>query len=455
MKQSESDHSVSTPTSNHADPSVNSSSKNFANRVSGKKRLVYGMVLLLLTIAFIEFASFMAYVIVTRQSLSLADLDTARARIIENVPTDDGFEVAGLEIPWNVPIHPYYGFGNPEGFNFLQQPDDGVQNDPNGLIVAITGGSVAFSLYNEKKEILQAYLQGIPEFEGKNIHVVLLGYFAWKQPQQVTALTYYLTMGGKVDMVINLDGHNEIVDANTNYRMKVYPAYPWLWYYVASNSVSATELRLIGEVRYWKSLRHSSAEFAEGVSYGVSTNVIWYFLDRLIESSFEQRNVRLSELQSGKDNSRPFRRFGPDREFNSAESRLKFSTQIWQSSSIQLDRIMKANGGEYFHFLQPNQYVLQSKTLSREERRTAYDPRRARAIEGGYPYLIQASSHLQNEQVQFYDLTAMYKDVKETVYRDKCCHVNKLENELLAKEIGARIVQYYVNKRQLPVSSEN
>ena len=423
-------------------------------RTSRKKKWILALLVLLLTLLFIELISFTSFFIVTRQVFSFTEVNAARARIIENVPGDEGFEVAGLRIPWNVPIHPYYGFGKPEGFNFLQQPDDEIQNDPNGVIVAITGGSVAFGLYKEKKDALQTYLQEIPEFEGKNIHVVLLGYFAWKQPQQVTALTYYLTMGGKADIVINLDGHNEVVDANTNYRKGVFPAYPWLWYNLASNTMSAKELRLIGEVRYWKNLRHSTAKSAEKVTYGVSTNVIWYFLDRLIESGIEQRSVRLSELQSSEEKSRPFRRFGPDRQFSTRESRLEYSTQIWQSSSIQLDRITKANGGEYFHFLQPNQYVPQSKTFTRAERRKAYDSRRAGAIRVGYPYLLKASAVLQEEQVQFFDLTGIYKDVKETVYRDSCCHVNKFGNELMAREIGARIVQYYADKRQIPARTD-
>ena len=410
-----------------------------------KKQWILALVVLLLTLLFIELISFSSYFIVAKQSFSLTEISAARARIIESVPGDEGFEVAGLKIPWDVPIHPYYGFGKPAGFNFLEQPDDEIQNDPNGVIVAITGGSVAFGLYNEKKDVLQRYFQEIPEFEGKNIHVVLLGYFAWKQPQQITALTYYLAMGGKA--VINLDGHNEIVDANRNYRTGVFPAYPWLWYNLASNTMSAKELRLIGEVRYWKNLRHSTAKFSETISYGVSTNVIWYFLDRSIKSGIDQRSVRLSELQSGETESRPFRRFGPNRQFKTRESRYEFATKTWQSSSLQLDRIMKANGGKYFHFLQPNQYVPQSKTFSRAELQTAYDSRRAGAIRIGYPYLLEASSVLQEEQVQFFDLTGIYEDVKETVYRDECCHVNELGNELMAREIGANIVQYYAENR--------
>jgi hypothetical protein len=455
MKKSESTSITSTSAPNQTDPPDESSGEKTVDNASRKKRLAYGVILLLLTLAFIEFSSFMVYFIVTKQPVSLADLSTARSHIIENVPTEDGFEVGGLKVPWDVPIHPYYGFGRPEGFDFLQQPDERVQNDPNGVIVAITGGSVAFGLYNQQKEFLQRYLEDIPEFEGKNIHVVLLGYFAWKQPQQATALMYYLTMGGKVDIVINLDGHNEIVDTNTNYRKKVYPAYPWLWYSLASNAVSAAELRLIGEVRYWKGLRYSLATFAEKTAFGISSNVVWYFLDRLFESGIEQREVRLSELQSSSKSSRPFRRFGPDRQFESLQSRREFSTQIWLSSSIQLDRITKANGGEYFHFLQPNQYVPRSKSFTREERRKAYDPRRANAVKVGYSYLITASPQLQNEQVKFYDLTNIYKDITETVYRDACCHVNKFGNELMAQKIGSVIVQHYAKKKQTLVLTED
>jgi len=418
-------------------------SKKLPDSGSRKRRFTYAAGLLLLTLLMIEIASFIVYGIVSKQLFSFSDLNTQRNLIIQNVPSDDGFEVGGVKIPWNVPIHPYYGFGTPKGFDFLQQANDAVQNDPNSIVVAITGGSVAYGLYNTQKVFLQEYFEGIPEFEGKNIHIVLLGYFAWKQPQQATALTYYLTMGGKVDILINLDGHNEIVDANTNYKKNVYPAYPWLWYYVASNTISAGELRLIGEVRYWKTLRYSAAVSAEKVAYGVTANVIWYLFDRVLASGIEHRNVRLSDMKSEDKDSRPFSRFGPDRQFESNQNRLAFSTKIWSESSLQLNRIMQANGGDYFHFLQPNQYVPGSKRFTREERRTAYDPRRAKAIKTGYPYLIRASAQLKMQDVKFFDITGMFKDVDAAVYRDKCCHFNNFGNELLAKEIGATIVQHY------------
>ena len=412
--------------------------------INRKKRIVFAVVLVLLTLLLIEITSFAAYGIVTKQLFSFADLSSQRGMIAENAPTDEGFEVGGVKIPWNVPIHPFYGFGKPSGFDFLQQPNNAVQNDPDGIVVAITGGSVAYGLFNKQKQLLQEILQGIPQFQRKNVHIVLLGYFAWKQPQQATALTYYLTMGGKVDIVINLDGHNEIVDANANYKRGVYPAYPWLWYYVASNTMSAAELRLIGEIRYWKSLRHSSAEIADKAAYGVTANVLWYFLDRAFESGIGQRNVRLSKLKTG-DGSRPFSRFGPDRQFESRSSQLDFATKIWWTSSVQMNRIVKANGGDYFHFLQPNQYVPGSRVLSREEKRTAFNKGRVKAIATGYPYLITASSLLEEQQVKFFDLTGIFKNVDATVYRDTCCHLNDFGNELLAREIGATIVKHYAS----------
>jgi hypothetical protein len=238
--------------SSQADLSDKLTGTHTTSPISRKKRFVNNAGLLLMTLLIIELISFLAYGAATNRLFSFTDLNSKRSLIVQNVPTDEGFVVGGLKVPMNVPIHPYYGFGKPQGFDFLQQPDDGIQNDPNGIIVAITGGSVAYGVFNQKKALLQEYLQGIPGFEDKNIYIVLLGYYAWKQPQQVTALTYYLTMGGRADILINLDGHNEIVDTNTNYRQDVYPAYPWLWYYLASNTISAGELRLIVEIRYWK-----------------------------------------------------------------------------------------------------------------------------------------------------------------------------------------------------------
>jgi hypothetical protein len=52
----------------------------------------------------------------------------------------------------------------------------------------------------------------------------------WKQPQQPLALSYFLSLGAKYDVVMNLDGFNELaLPFLNNLRAGVYPFFPRLW----------------------------------------------------------------------------------------------------------------------------------------------------------------------------------------------------------------------------------
>ena len=115
---------------------------------------------------------------------------------------------------------------------------------------------------------------------------------------------------------------------------------------------------------------------------------------------------------------------------------------IWQRSSLQLHHQCQANGIRYYHFLQPNQYVAGSKELNSEERRQAFDEHHAYrlGVEKGYPLLVAAGQNLVQEGVQFRDLTHVFSDIGDTVYRDTCCHLNQRGDEILATNIARAIL---------------
>ena len=44
--------------------------------------------------------------------------------------------------------------------------------------------------------------------------------------------------------------------------------------------------------------------------------------------------------------------------------------------------------------------------------------------------------------MRFHDLTGIYRDVEATVYKDDCCHVNALGNQLMAAGIREAILSW-------------
>ena len=107
-----------------------------------------------------------------------------------------------------------------------------------------------------------------------------------------------------------------------------------------------------------------------------------------------------------------------------------------------MDQISKARGIKYFHFLQPNQYIPNSKPINSEESKIAIDTTAhwQKPVLAGYPFLIKKGAELKLKGVRFYDLTQIFKDKSQTLYLDNCCHLNLEANQHLGKEIGQIII---------------
>ena len=104
---------------------------------------------------------------------------------------------------------------------------------------------------------------------------------------------------------------------------------------------------------------------------------------------------------------------------------------------------------DYFHFLQPNQYVPHSKQFSDEENKKFYIPDYgfSELIESGYNKLEEGIATAQAQGEAAYSLTGIYRNETRTVYTDDCCHVNTLGNEIMAGAIGNAVSEYYQHKK--------
>jgi hypothetical protein len=141
---------------------------------------------------------------------------------------------------------------------------------------------------------------------------------------------------------------------------------------------------------------------------------------------------------------RSFTAQGPSESFADLESLLRHCVGVWKRSSLELAKVCAGMGVEYHHFLQPNQYVPNSKPMDALERQYAVEPTypAREAVEKGYPLLIQAGRELTSSGVRFHDLTQIFAHETKPTYRDNCCHLTPTGNDLLAvamaQAIGAK-----------------
>lgn len=370
--------------------------------------------------------------------------------------------VAGQDVATGVPtggatevkqgIHPYLGFlardevsanSTFEGGVALHDrafygPDSPVfDTSPDVVVVAVLGGSLAnqFTRFGGG-EVLADELRRIPQFAGKEVRYALLAHGGYKQPQHLLALTYVLALGGRVDVAINLDGFNEIaLHEIENHRQGVSPIYPRSWFFRVQR---AEILPLLGELEVGRRVRGDAARAAAASPWRRSWTyrLAWKLRDERLARNVEraERDLRAFEPEQRAD----LVLTGPESSADTLEERLDELAALWQHGSLQLERLCRANEVEFFQFLQPNQYVADSKPLSDTELREAYraDASYAPHVPAGYQRLQAAARTLVDEGVRYLDLTPAFADVEETVYVDTCCHINEFGNAILAREIG-------------------
>jgi hypothetical protein len=358
-------------------------------------------------------------------------------------------------------IHPYVGYvESPESNNpGLLADMEGLQVNELGLmgdrppiersrdevVVGITGGSVALFLSIKGAAALEEKLHSFPAFRNKKIRIVRLALGGYKEPQQLMLLTYLLSLGSHFDVLINIDGFNELVLPVSEYLgAGLNPAYPRSWPEFAVGMDLGPRTIRVARLLEAKDRRCAWVNrmnyFPLRSSY--FANAIWKMLDDQSGPALDAERREIFRVDWG---SFPYFLTGPRLGLRTPTEMISAVVPIWEQSSIQLSRLCKANGIRYFHFLQPNQYIVGSKPMGKEEARVAikkdttqsYGP--AAAL--GYPFLQEAGPRLRRAGVSFTDLTRIFANHPEPLYVDDCCHVDKHGNELLAEAIGQVVGQ--------------
>ena len=420
------------------------------NSIGGK--LALSAVALVVAIALLEWASTLVYRHLQDEPFSKQRI---RARLTAS-GTPEALQLGGVDLPSfveNKALHPYLGYV------FDREPDSRAVNrfgfrgrspllakSGGELVVAIFGGSVAMSL---PLEILRQELEKFHPYRDRPIAFVNLAMSGYKQPQQLLALSYFLALGARFDVVINLDGFNDVVLPYVdNLPAHVHPSFPRLWHLYSRKGFDRKAVSSYAAIEQARRERARWSVRLAGSSLKSSAFVLtlWDTIDRRKQREISVATAELNRiLQDAEPN---FQTSGPLVQGAQFEPLLRETIQLWAGSSRQMASSCRANGIRYFHFLQPNQYVEGSKPMGKVERRTAIAPGRYGELAGhGYPMLIEAGRVLAREGVPFSDLTRVYESEERAVYVDTCCHFNELGYKILIAEMAKRMTQHELLSR--------
>ena len=333
---------------------------------------------------------------------------------------------------WAV-LHPVYGFVDDwrlAPLNFM--PPEGRREGT--LIIALMGGSVAGQVVGELRNALfRHFLES-----GAGVVPVLvdLSGSAFHQPQQAAVLANMMANGTQFDVVVLLDGYNEAAGPAGQATAGLHPAFPIHWSSLVSmSSEQAQIVRQILELRdEERNLRKLDAESVLGNS--AVFRVIWRFRLTRIERriALGHHELRAAAGKRGLEKHGPRGRYTED-------ILPTVGPRLWYESSRLIGGLAERHGAEYYHFIQPNRHVPNSKPLSADELAMFNEGDASSwAVPEGYRQMREYGHLLGEHGVHFFDLSWIYQDRPETLYKDYCCHLNKRGNELLANAMLRRIV---------------
>ena len=121
-------------------------------------------------------------------------------------PSEDELREEGREAPRLATNN--FGFVSPYNFPIVRSGNE--------FIIGIFGGSVGVWFCQVGVERLLADLQQHEFFKARTLVPLCMAHEGYKQPQQLLVLAYFLSIGQPFDLVINIDGFNEVAISPLN-----------------------------------------------------------------------------------------------------------------------------------------------------------------------------------------------------------------------------------------------
>lgn len=432
------------------------------------RRLLFAALAAGLAVASCEGVGAVAWRIATGAWPTTARLADARAAV---AAPDDGADPALAPMPgagvqrvgaagggppsWQV-LHPYLGFvllpsatvneygfpGSAPPFAPATSATPGAPGDAH-FAVGVLGGSVAEQVASRGGRALARALAEHPCLRDRNVEVFDLALPGMKQPQQLLALAWLRALGMELDLLLTLDGFNEVVlPAVENESQQVFPFYPRSWRQQVAGLRDVALMQRVGALAYAAERRRAAARWLDASSLRASrlANAAWRLVDRALERDVALRRVDLA-LRESENAAREggYMATGPQRRYASDDERFRDAAALWSRATRATSDLARGAGIPSFHFLQPNQRVEGSKPMSDAERRTPLRPGTPydRPARLGYPHLFREGEALARAGVAYTDLTRVFADVAEPLYVDDCCHVSDDGSRRLARAMAA------------------
>jgi len=345
--------------------------------------------------------------------------------------------------------HSNYGFVVPEGAEGRVLPY--VPADPEKeFIVGVFGGSIASGFFQFVSEIIADGLAAHPDLKGRKVVVLNFAMGALKQPQTLIYLAYFASIGQKLDMVVNIDGLNDLAGCTGNLNHGHHMAMPPADITKVFSSLLAVPkldeevltyfLRVLRYDRWIEKLETGSIPFVGALGL---TN----YLKR-------KRHLAASakpDLEN-QDSMLWIQRVAPvnhtkldDAEFTKLMENI---ADFWlRSSRLMLD-ICRGMGTIYVHSLHPHHSLMKRPLSKADQEMLKSAPGQdqvRRMVALGYPCLLERMDKLTDawDHAHYCPMLDVLEDINDDILVDAIAHLKPIGLEAM----GHRLVEYLSNQK--------
>ena len=360
-------------------------------------------------------------------------------------------------------FHPFFGFiQNPSpdfrpgfkinNYGFISPYDYPFKKfKKNQFVIGIFGGSVAsdFSIFQIQNKILPEYLKQVPGLQDKEFVILSFATGGYKQPQQLLILNYFLALGQELDLVVNIDGFNEVALSNLNNKNQINLAMPSIQHIspltsLANNSLSIEAMQATIRIKENKTRINEGLESLQHCSLAACDALTSVYVQNLV-NNYRKDVIAFEKERSKKQQDEEGSVIFINKNKSILEDSAAFEQMAWNwaKSSIFMHKILSASNVPYFQVLQPNQYYQTKRVFGEAEKRIAFNKETpyAKAVELGYPAILGKFPNLQKNNINILNGVKVFDKTKDTVYVDSCCHYNQAGEVIFSNYVGSSILE--------------
>lgn len=349
-------------------------------------------------------------------------------------------------------ISPYFGFPekiggeqiNNYGFTAAKNKkriDYPYTPAPGEFVVAIFGGSVASGFCQDEAEYLEEALALHPDLKGRTPVVLNFAAGAVKQPQQLFYLNYFLGLGQKFDLVINIDGFNDVPGAVANRYHGFHPAMPQAMLLKSFDVMTSVPRLDRASLKYFTRLAR-----AEHRLHKMGQSPWRYLLPGAIKSRQRAAIQHLrryppealevdSLMEVQRAGERDYLAEGPE---GRAEIRGEV-VDLWKNYTRLMIGACDFAGVPYIHAIQPNRSHF-NKVLSGGDAEVLTRPMNRlfeAVVRDAWPEMIEFLSEIGKFRRIYCHMTDVMDDLTEDVLADADCHFNARGHRAMAERLCA------------------